>query len=194
MLLLKDGKMRKMAAMKRKKMTIAIQAGGGLAPIRTSVWVAVVCRASCRVLLAERAPTTRNSGQWNFFGGGVDAGERPVRTAIRELKEEGGIVVSRHDLVPVGEALTPTKRNILFALLVDDEFAPILNGESVRWQWVALDDLPFFPDLHLPTSLLIRNLESWAIKLPRPVRPASVEADTVSRVAQSGLMPGLFKV
>ena len=177
--------------MKRKKLTLAIQTSGGLAAIRTSVWVAVVCRATCRVLLAERAPTTRNAGQWNFFGGGVDAGERPVRTAVRELKEEGGIVVTRHELVAVGEALTPTKRNILFALPVDDEFAPILNGESVRWRWVFLDDLPFFPDLHLPTSLLIRNLESWAIKLPRPDRAAQDDGETISRSVGAILDPGL---
>ncbi len=129
--------------------------------MRISIWVAVVCPSSQRVLLARRAPTTRNAGQWNFFGGGLDQGERPIKTAVRELKEEAGIVVSRRELVELGEAATTTKRNMLYGLLVDEEFAPALNGESTHWEWVDTHELENRQDLHLPTSLLMGLVTGW---------------------------------
>ena len=135
--------------------------------MRISVWVAVVCSSTHRVLLARRAPTTRNAGQWNFFGGGVDPGERPLKTAIREVKEEAGIIATRQELVALGEAMTPAKRNILFGLLQDDEFAPVLNGESTHWEWSPVDSLHGRKDLHLPTSLFLGHLSGWVAQFPR---------------------------
>jgi 8-oxo-dGTP pyrophosphatase MutT (NUDIX family) len=118
-------------------------------------------------LLARRAPTTRNAGQWNFFGGGLNPGERPVRTALRELKEEAGVIASKEDLVELGDAATFSKRNILFGLKVDEEFAPILNGESTHWEWVNVPGLEMRADLHLPTSLLLGSLSAWLAHFPR---------------------------
>ena len=165
--------------MKRKKLPLITVGNGPLTPMRTSVWVAVFCPSSFRVLLAQRAPTTRNAGQWNFFGGGVDPGERPVKTALRELKEEAGILTTRHNLVILGEAITPAKRNLLFGLPQEDEFAPILNGESTQWQWLHVDDLPLRQDLHLSTSLLAGSLLGWAATFPPP-KPLAPLADTES--------------
>ena len=134
--------------------------------VRVSIWVAVVCSSTRRVLLARRAPTTRNAGQWNFFGGGLDPGERPVKTALRELKEEAGIVAAKDDLIELGDASTYSKRNILFGMKVDDEFAPILNGESTHWEWVGIHGLENRADLHLPTSLLLGCLTAWLFRFP----------------------------
>jgi len=135
--------------------------------MRISIWVAVVSSSSHRVLLARRAPTTRNAGQWNFFGGGMDPGERPMKTAIRELKEEAGIAATRRDLVELGETTTSAKRNILFGMMVDDEFVPSLNGESTHWEWVAVMGLEQRHDLHMPTSLLLGCLSGWLAQFPR---------------------------
>ena len=135
--------------------------------LRTSIWVAVVSASTRRVLLARRAPTTRNAGQWNFFGGGLNPGERPIRTALRELKEEAGVIASKEDLVELGDAATFSKRNILFGLKVDEEFAPILNGESTHWEWVGVPGLETRADLHLPTSLLLGSLSAWLAHFPR---------------------------
>ena len=162
-----DGKFIHNGPMKRKKIPYMAVGNGPRGRMRVSVWVAVVCSATRRVLLAKRAPTTRNAGQWNFFGGGVDPGERPLKTAVRELKEEGGIVVNREELMVLGEAATPAKHNILFALLLDDEFAPILNGESTHWEWVGITDLRHRTDLHASTALLLDCLFRWASQLPR---------------------------
>lgn len=165
-------------AMKRKKLPTYAFGTGRLDQLRVSVWVAVVCSSTHRVLLARRAPTTRNSGRWNFFGGGLDPGERPHKTALRELKEEAGIDATHQELIVLGEALTPNKRNVLFALLQDDEFAPILNGESTHWEWVHMTELSHRTDLHQPTELLTDCLLDWRARLPavqRAIAPAHTD-------------------
>ena len=151
--------------------------------MRVSIWVAVACSTTHRVLLARRAPSTRNAGQWNFFGGGLDPGERPFKTALRELKEEAGIVAAKQDLIELGDAATQTKRNILFGLKVDEEFVPSLNAESTHWEWVATAGLERRHDLHLPTSLLLGCLSSWMAQFPPKIVDAGAEDRDESRPA-----------
>ena len=55
-----------------------------------------------RVLLQKRthdAPTYPN--QWGSFGGHSEPGEAPEAAAIREIKEELGLIINRSDLSPV---------------------------------------------------------------------------------------------
>ena len=132
-----------------------------------SIWVAVVQPKTRRVLLARRAPHTTNGGKWNFFGGGVDPGEHPLATAIRELREESGLTAVRRDLIPLGEAQSPSKLNILFGLIVPDEVIPKLNGESSAWAWVPVAELAERGDLHPSTALLRPHLERWIDQTPR---------------------------
>lgn len=47
------------------------------------------------VLLTRRSGKLRNhAGQWAFPGGGIDEGESPEQTALRELEEEVGLKLS----------------------------------------------------------------------------------------------------
>lgn len=134
--------------------------------MRVSVWVAVVCPDSGRVLLAKRARTTRNANRWNFFGGGVDPGEHPEDTALRELHEEAGIDARLADLIYLGQANTRAKRNLLYVITAEAEFAPVLNHESQEWRWIALTELIGHPALHAPTRQLSPMLRQWADSLP----------------------------
>lgn len=47
-----------------------------------------------KVLLGKRAPSTNNPNQWNFFGGGIDAGESEIQALVREIQEEIGVDTS----------------------------------------------------------------------------------------------------
>lgn len=134
--------------------------------MRVSVWVAVVCPDSGRVLLAKRAPTTRNANRWNFFGGGVDPGEHPEETALRELREEAGVEAAPSELVFLGQATTRVKRNLLYVITAEAEFAPTLNHESQEWRWVPLGELLAHQSLHAPTRQLSPMLHQWAEHLP----------------------------
>ena len=133
---------------------------GGLA-VRTSVWIAVACPSSGRVLLAKRSQTTRNSGQWNFFGGGLDRGERPKKTARRELREEAGIQVGDSRLVPLGEAVSAGKRNLLYGLAVDSEIQPKLNQESEAFRWMPPGEITAHHLLHHATRQLWPVCQAW---------------------------------
>ncbi len=65
------------------------------------VVAAALVDADGRVLLQQRPAGKPMAGLWEFPGGKVEAGERPEKTLIRELKEELGIVVSEPCLAPL---------------------------------------------------------------------------------------------
>ena len=136
--------------------------------MRVSVWVAVICPGTSRVLLAKRGPNARNAGRWNFFGGGIDEGEHPEDTALRELAEEAGLDSGRDELIYLGNCFTGSKRNLLFAVTAEAEFEPTINHESQDWSWVAIDDLLALRRLHGPTEKLAPLVRHWAKTLPKP--------------------------
>lgn len=146
--------------------------------MRVSVWVAVVCPGTSRVLLAKRGPSARNAGRWNFFGGGIDDGEHPEETALRELSEEAGIDTERQSLIYLGDCFTGSKRNLLFVVTAEAEFDPIINHESQDWCWIAIEDLLSLRRLHGPTAKLSPLVRGWVKTLP-PV--PLVAADPVRR-------------
>jgi len=57
----------------------------------------VLCREGTRYLYVRRANTNWFDGHWNFPAGHVDERETPIEAAIREAREELGIVVQPED-------------------------------------------------------------------------------------------------
>ena len=55
-----------------------------------------------RVLLARRAGVSYGVGLWGLPGGHLDAGESFRAAAVREAREEVGVVADPHDLQPHG--------------------------------------------------------------------------------------------
>lgn len=96
-----------------------------------------------RVLLVRGHDVDRPERSWWFtIGGGIDAGEDPVRAAVRELAEETGLSVTPEELV--GPVLT---RSAIFDferehVRQDEVFflARIENaGEVTREGWTAVE-------------------------------------------------------
>jgi 8-oxo-dGTP pyrophosphatase MutT (NUDIX family) len=52
-------------------------------------------RDGLRVLALRRAENTRCTGAWEIVHGRVESGERPEAAALRELREETGLVAER---------------------------------------------------------------------------------------------------
>lgn len=50
------------------------------------------------ILITKRHPSKKAGGMWEFTGGGVLAGETTGDAAVREVKEELGIDISRTDI------------------------------------------------------------------------------------------------
>lgn len=65
-----------------------------------SVCVAITAGERLEIILIERSADLRaHSGQWALPGGRRDRGETPEATALRELREELGIVVGPPDVL-----------------------------------------------------------------------------------------------
>lgn len=111
-------------------------------------------------LIAHRS--LESGGYWHAIAGGVEPGEAFHSAAVRELREETGLVVS--ELEPLGEfAYTRESweesaglRVHVEAFLVDVEpgWEPELNEEHVEYRWLTREDaaeLLFWPE---PAALL----------------------------------------
>lgn len=57
--------------------------------------------ATGRVLLAQRPPGKHLAGAWEFPGGKLEPGERPLDGLARELREELGVVIDAAAAVPL---------------------------------------------------------------------------------------------
>jgi len=70
---------------------------------RTAARVLPVSPDGAVLLLQERDPAHPDAPYWSSIGGGVDPGETLVEAAVRELREETGIVVVAAQLLgPLG--------------------------------------------------------------------------------------------
>jgi len=116
-------------------------------------------------MLFTRAPDSSNWSRWVLPGGGVDPGETHQGAAIREVREETGLVVEAvgprvwvEDVaLPYDEAIYPGAHQEYFLVQVPHEFEPDPSGWSdseqvdvTAWRWWTREELlatrePFEP-------------------------------------------------
>lgn len=117
----------------------------------TTVAVAIVQKNAHdddRVLLLQRNPNAYPDTSyvdpfprcWELIGGHGEENEQPLATAIREVREETGIVLLPEDCQFVesspfngGQAL-----NWLYTVEVLEELPVVLSCEHLAYEWVAL--------------------------------------------------------
>ncbi len=115
-----------------------------------------------KVLLMKRAiyPV---KGHWCLPGGGIQLGETPKQAAIRELKEETGIVVGEDELT--GEKIVTwfhrTRQDIVITYLLKGSTNGVeLNEEHNAYGWYGLTDI-------LPQLIDKQTIDqvNWAYKV-----------------------------
>ncbi len=115
-----------------------------------------------RILLLHRHVSMRSyPGRWSVVSGSVEAGERPVDTARREVAEETGYDLSGSNPVARARAfeVVETKRAVRwrvhsFLFLLHDDAPPRLNAENAGHEWVHPDELARFETVpHLAEAL-----------------------------------------
>ena len=103
----------------------------------------VHARSTGRYLWLQRVNSSY-SGTWGIVGGKAEHSESPTQALAREYQEELGLKFDPIRLVPI-EQYTATDRRFVyhtFYMLVEAEFAPILNDEHSGYCWTLLNSRP----------------------------------------------------
>lgn len=113
-------------------------------------------------LLMQRDPRKVYGGMWEATAGGSAlAGEAPLECAMRELREETGIVST--DLARVGTVIDPEAHAIYVEFLCvtdwDKGAVTLQEGETVAYQWVGRDELLGMEKDRLVTERMQQYLE-----------------------------------
>jgi ADP-ribose pyrophosphatase YjhB (NUDIX family) len=102
------------------------------------------------VLLIERGNGVRR-GQWSLPGGHIEAGERAIEAAAREVREETGVVARLDALVDVHDVLIRDETGLLtahYVLVVYSGVAlsgdPIAASDAIAARFVAPETLAQF--------------------------------------------------
>ncbi|MFH1325549.1 MAG: 8-oxo-dGTP diphosphatase [archaeon] len=84
-------------------------------------------------------------GKWNGFGGKVEENETVKEAAIRELKEEAGVIVDKLEKIGVNEFKFENEDKIFEVhIFKAREFSgDIRESEEMKPQWFSLDEIPF---------------------------------------------------
>ena len=97
-----------------------------------------------RVLALQRGERTRCPGAWEPVHGHIEPGEEPEQAAVRELREETGLVADRLYIVRVQPFYLRATRTlqlaIVFAAFVAEPGDIATGTEHVRAEWLSVDD------------------------------------------------------
>ena len=111
-----------------------------------------------QVLLTRNSARGPHPGTWTLPGGGIDHGEDPRATVVREVREETGLACTPGEVLEVGstrfEGTAPSGRRedfqslqIVFDAAVSDGEPAVLevNGTTDAAAWVPLAELGVDP-------------------------------------------------
>jgi 8-oxo-dGTP pyrophosphatase MutT (NUDIX family) len=92
-----------------------------------------------RVLTLQRSRGTRCPGAWELVHGRIEPGERPEDAAVREVREETGLAVSRLYNVTVHafylHRASTVQLALVFAAIIDTPVAVTLSEEHCASAW-----------------------------------------------------------
>lgn len=109
-----------------------------------------------RLLLCRLSSVERESGSWTLPGGGMDFGEHPEETAVREAREETGLAVRVTGLVTVDSRVCHFAdlkmhwlRFIYRAEIVGGSLADEIDGSTDSCRWFTREQAEALPLVEL---------------------------------------------
>lgn len=118
----------------------------GSDPLKGIIVPVVVCAAfdsNNRVLLLKREKHPY-SGYWELAGGRLEFWETGLAAALRELKEETGLIPIESSAKPAGffEFLLPNYHRIVFAFSCRVDGSKVTLSEHWEFKWFSISELP----------------------------------------------------
>lgn len=108
------------------------------------VYVIRPLAAGWRVLVLQRAMDTRCPSAWETVHGRVEEGEAPEDAAVREVREETGLEVSRLYNVTVQpfylHGMRAVQLAVVFAAFVEEPAALTLGAEHQAGSWLSVGE------------------------------------------------------
>jgi 8-oxo-dGTP pyrophosphatase MutT (NUDIX family) len=134
-----------------------VSVGDPVEPVEPQPGVGVVVARDSRVLLGRRL-SAHGYGTWSFPGGKPLPGETVQQCAVRELREETGIVASAPRMIGLTVDGFPRSRDVFRTTFVqiDGSAANPVAAEpekTVQWEWFGWDELP--EPLFTPVASLV---------------------------------------
>lgn len=110
--------------------------------IPTVIAKCIVTNPEGKVLILRREPNDSNRpGEADFPGGGVDAGESPTETVVRELQEEAGVDVEAKELTLIYGVTDEENNKIAITYLLKNYLGEIsLSPEHDAYWWKSPDE------------------------------------------------------
>ena len=93
-----------------------------------------------RVLLLRRSGAGDHEGEWCFPGGKIEDGETVAEAAVRETKEETGLLLSSPGEVLM-RRIADDVDYTTYLVKVDEEFVPKLDAENTAYAWIKPGDV-----------------------------------------------------
>jgi len=118
---------------------------------RRAACICVRSDAESEVLLVT---SSRNINHWIVPGGGVDPGEEPAVTAVREVLEEAGVVGNLGRSLGVFESREHKHRTEVFVMTVTEELEEWEDSRTIGRvrKWFNIDDALEKLAVHKPTQ------------------------------------------
>ena len=124
-----------------------------------------VIRPDFKFLLQQRAPGRAGEGLWSVPGGRIDAGETWQETAVREVREETGIVVGDPSLLAVTSAPSQQPAWLTVWSRCYLAYDPVVRPEPAEvsaWRWVSLAGAREMALWEAHWLSLVDQLDGWA--------------------------------
>ena len=129
---------------------------------KTACGAIFIAAETGRVLLNLRAPYKSHKLTWSLWGGMMEGKETPKECLVREMHEEMSFVPDINKFYPydIYESKDRHFRYYSFVCVVQSEFIPIINKESVGYCWTKLGIWP--TPMHMGAKITLCNKKSLA--------------------------------